>query len=39
MKRRWGSYFAVWAPNARFVSVVGTFNSWNKNSHSLILRK
>ncbi|MEZ5055700.1 MAG: 1,4-alpha-glucan branching protein GlgB [Saprospiraceae bacterium] len=33
-----GVYFAVWAPNARFVSVVGTFNSWNKNSHSLILR-
>jgi 1,4-alpha-glucan branching enzyme len=33
-----GVYFAVWAPNARFVSVVGTFNAWNKNSHSLILR-
>ncbi|MFN7117220.1 MAG: 1,4-alpha-glucan branching protein GlgB [Saprospiraceae bacterium] len=30
-----GTYFAVWAPSARQVSVVGNFNGWNKNSHPL----
>lgn len=34
-----GTYFAVWAPNATFVSVVGHFNQWNKTSHPLIVRK
>jgi 1,4-alpha-glucan branching enzyme len=24
-----GTHFAVWAPNARFVGVIGTFNGWN----------
>ena len=30
-----GTYFAVWAPSARQVSVVGEFNDWNKSSHQL----
>ncbi len=34
-----GVYFAVWAPNAERVSVVGDFNQWNKTSHPLTPRK
>lgn len=30
-----GTYFAVWAPNAKQVSVMGEFNGWNKSSHQL----
>jgi 1,4-alpha-glucan branching enzyme len=30
-----GAYFAVWAPNAKRVSVIGDFNQWNKDSHPL----
>ncbi|MFH0941956.1 MAG: 1,4-alpha-glucan branching protein GlgB [Chloroflexota bacterium] len=30
-----GTSFAVWAPNARKVSVTGDFNGWNKESHPL----
>ncbi len=30
-----GTHFAVWAPNARTVSVMGDFNQWNKESHPL----
>lgn len=30
-----GTYFAVWAPNARSVSVVGEFNGWNADSHPM----
>jgi 1,4-alpha-glucan branching enzyme len=30
-----GTYFAVWAPNARKVGVIGDFNDWNKGSHPL----
>jgi len=33
-----GIYFAVWAPNAETVSVIGNFNGWNKGSHSLMPR-
>ncbi len=30
-----GAHFAVWAPNATAVSVIGDFNGWNKASHPL----
>lgn len=30
-----GTYFAVWAPNATYLSVIGDFNGWNKGSHPL----
>ncbi|MCT7949733.1 1,4-alpha-glucan branching protein GlgB [Ancylothrix sp. C2] len=33
-----GTYFAVWAPNARYVAVKGDFNGWSKDSHPLKLR-
>ena len=35
---RKGIYFAVWAPNATFVSVKGNFNNWNNDSHPLTPR-
>jgi 1,4-alpha-glucan branching enzyme len=30
-----GTYFAVWAPNAKHVLVTGEFNGWDKSSHPL----
>src|SRR5947209_9773542 len=30
-----GVNFAVWAPNARSVSVIGDFNDWNRSAHPM----
>jgi len=30
-----GAIFGVWAPNARRVTVIGSFNNWNPTSHQL----
>jgi 1,4-alpha-glucan branching enzyme len=32
------SYFSVWAPYARSVSVIGDFNAWNGARHQLAKR-
>jgi len=34
-----GTYFALWAPNAKMVSVIGDFNHWNRESHLLKVRE
>jgi 1,4-alpha-glucan branching enzyme len=36
--REQGTQFAVWAPNAASVSVVGDFNGWNPTAHPLTSR-
>lgn len=33
-----GTYFAVWAPNAEKVFVIGDFNGWDRSSHRLGVR-
>lgn len=34
-----GAVFAVWAPHAKQVSVVGNFNNWDQRMHPMRLRK
>jgi len=34
-----GTYFAVWAPNATAVFVIGNFNHWNNDTHPLKVRQ
>ena len=34
-----GTYFAVWAPDAKEVFVIGDFNGWHKKSHPLQPKK
>jgi 1,4-alpha-glucan branching enzyme len=33
-----GCYFAVWAPTAEYVSVIGDFNGWNRGDNRLFAR-
>ncbi|MEO6630362.1 MAG: 1,4-alpha-glucan branching protein GlgB [Mucilaginibacter sp.] len=33
-----GTYFAVWAPNAQYVSLIANFNGWDRGSHPLYVR-
>ena len=33
-----GTYFAVWAPSAKSISVVGDFNYWLEGEHKLMVR-
>ncbi len=33
-----GTYFAVWAPSAKAVSVIGDFNYWLEGEHKLLVR-
>src|SRR5207302_1668225 len=34
-----GTHFAVWAPNAKHVSVIGDFNEWRPGQHPLVQRR
>jgi 1,4-alpha-glucan branching enzyme len=33
-----GIYFAVWAPNAKYVSLIGDFNGWDKVANPMLVR-
>ncbi|GAB3642715.1 1,4-alpha-glucan branching protein GlgB [Spirosoma arcticum] len=33
-----GTYFAVWAPSARYVAVIGNFNGWDRGSAPMNVR-
>ena len=33
-----GTYFAVWAPSARYIAVIGNFNGWNKEVSPMNVR-
>jgi 1,4-alpha-glucan branching enzyme len=33
-----GTYFAVWAPNATMITVMGNFNNWDTDKHPLFVR-
>lgn len=35
---QWGVYFAVWAPNANNIAVIGNFNDWNAQANPLAPR-
>src|SRR5277367_399467 len=37
-KNESGTYFAVWAPNAKAISVIGNFNQWQNGQHNLYSR-
>jgi 1,4-alpha-glucan branching enzyme len=34
-KNQSGTYFAVWAPNAKSISIIGNFNHWQHSQHKL----
>ena len=34
-----GMFFAVWAPSAESVHVIGTFNNWDENKHKKSQKK
>ncbi len=38
MKKTAGTHFAVWAPAARAMSVIGEFNDWNPKAHPMNVR-
>jgi len=33
-----GFYFSTWAPNAKYVSLISDFNSWDKDANPMVLR-